>query len=72
MKIEGLILTPINYISLYGLDMHLSNNSWGPESNLSVEVLKEYWDAVSKLENMLTCHGVKRDHEAQAMHKHLR
>ena len=27
--------------------MH-SHNFWEPESNLSVEVLKEYWDAVAK------------------------
>ena len=33
-------------------------------SNLSVEVLKEYGDAVAESEDMLTHHGVKSDGKA--------
>ena len=50
----------------------LEHNSWEPECNLSVEVLKEYWDAVAKSEDMLTRKGVKRDREAPAAHNYLR
>ena len=50
----------------------LKHDSWEPESNLSVEVLKEYWDAVAKLDNRLTCHVLKRDHETPIAHKLLR
>ena len=48
------------------------HNSWELKINLSVEVLKEYWDAIAKLDNMLIHHGVKLDCEALAKHKHLR
>jgi hypothetical protein len=50
----------------------LEHNSWELECNLSVEVLKEYWDSVAKSEDRLTRHGVKRDREAPAMQKRLR
>lgn len=46
-------------------------NYWEPESNLSVEVVKVYWDAVAKLEYRLTHPGVKRNREASATHKRL-
>ena len=58
---KGLVLTRKNYVSLNDLDMHLNIISWEPDNNLSVEVLKEYWDVVAKFEDMLTCHGVKHD-----------
>ena len=50
----------------------LGHNSWEPESNLSVEVLNEYWDGVAKPNNMLTRHGVKCDRKTPIAHKHLR
>lgn len=34
----------------------LVHNSWEPESNLNVEVPKEYCDAVAKSNDKLTCH----------------
>ena len=49
----------------------LEHNSWEPECNLSVEILK-YLDAVAKTEDMLTRKGVKRDREAPAARKRLR
>lgn len=58
---KGLVLTRKNYVSLNDLDMHLNIIYWEPDNNLSVEVLKEYWDVVAKFEDMLTCHGVKHD-----------
>ena len=63
---------PKKFYLIKWLGCALEHNSWEPECNLSVEVLKEYWDAVAKSENILTCHGVKRDREAPATQKHLR
>ena len=45
MKIEGLILAPIKNVIIWLRDA-LEHNSWGLESNLSIEVLKEYWEYV--------------------------
>ena len=63
---------PKKFYLIKWLGYALEHNSWEPECNLSVEVLKEYWDAVAKSEDRLTRHGVKRDREAQAAQKRLR
>ena len=63
---------PKKFYLIKWLGYALEHNSWEPEYNLSVEVLKEYWDAVAKLEDRLTRKGVKHDGEAPAAHKRLR
>ena len=63
---------PMKFYLIKWLGYALEHNSWEPECNLSVEVLKEYWDAVAKSEDRLTHKGVKRDREAPAAQKRLR
>jgi hypothetical protein len=63
---------PKKFYLVKWLGYALEHNSWEPECNLSVEVLKEYWDAVAKSEDRLTRKGVKRDREAPAAQKRLR
>ena len=63
---------PKKFYLIKWLGYALEHNSWEPECNLSVEVLKEYWDAVAKSEDRLTRKGVKRDREAPAAQKRLR
>ena len=38
---------------------------------MSVEVLKECWDVVVKLDDMLTHHGVKGDCKTPIVHKRM-
>ena len=63
---------PKKFYLIKWLEYALEHDSWEPECNLSVEVLKEYWDAVVKSEDRLTRKGVKHDCEAPATHKRLR
>ena len=63
---------PKKFYLIKWLGYALEHNSWEPECNFSVEVLKEYWDAVAKAEDKLTRHGVKRDREVLATQKRLR
>jgi hypothetical protein len=63
---------PKKFYLIKWLGYALEHNSWEPECNLSVEILKEYWDAVAKSEDILTRHGVKRGREAPAAQKRLR
>jgi hypothetical protein len=40
------------------MDYGFEHNSWEPESNLSIEVLKEYWDSIVRANERLSRHGV--------------
>ena len=44
----------------------------GVGKQLQCRSLKEYWDAVAKLDDILTHHGIKHDHEALVVRKCLR
>ena len=49
---------PVKFYLIKWLGYGLEHNSWEPESNLSPEVLKEYWDSVVRANERLSRHGV--------------
>ena len=72
MKTEGLVVPPRKFYLYKWLKYALEDNSWKPESNLSVEVLKKHEDAVVKSGDMRTHHDVKCDRKAPVAHKRVR
>jgi hypothetical protein len=69
---RGSCSRPKKFYLINWLGYALEHNSWEAECNLSVEVLKEYWDAIAKSEDGLTRTSVKRDRETPAAHKRMR
>lgn len=59
-EIRGSRTRPQKYYLIKWLGYGLEHNSWEPEKNLSLEVLKEYWDTVARSQERLTLKkGVK-------------
>lgn len=53
-EIRGSRTRPQKYYLIKWLGYGLEHNSWEPEKNLSLEVLKEYWDTVARSQERLT------------------
>ena len=53
-EISGSRTRPQKYYLIKWLGYGLEHNSWEPEKNLSLEVLKEYWDTVARSQERLT------------------
>ena len=48
----------IKFYLIEWLGYGLEHNSWEPESNLTPEILREYWDFVVRSNERLSRHGV--------------
>jgi hypothetical protein len=57
-EVRGSRSLPVKFYLIKWLGYGLEHNSWEPESNLSPEVLKEYWDSVVRANERLSRHGV--------------
>jgi hypothetical protein len=57
-EVRGSRSRPVKFYLIKWLGYGLEHNSWEPESNLSPEVLKEYWDSVVRANERLSRHGV--------------
>lgn len=69
---RGSYSCPHKFYLIECLRYALELSAWELESNLSAKLLKEYYDVVARLEDMLTDYGVKCDCEAPIVHKCLR